>query len=83
MTSVVSDKPYLPVPPYHGTLWPRLLYLYVPRFLRRRYGVEKVEVVGADGRVTVARAAFAGFSTLTGGTALDTLTGPAADLKLN
>jgi len=48
MTSVVSDKPYLPVPPYHGTLWPRLLYLYVPRFLRRRYGVEKVEVVGAE-----------------------------------
>jgi 1-acyl-sn-glycerol-3-phosphate acyltransferase len=48
MTSVVSDKPYVPVPPYHGTVWPRLLYLYVPRFLRRRYGIEKIEIVGAE-----------------------------------
>jgi 1-acyl-sn-glycerol-3-phosphate acyltransferase len=48
MTSVISDKPYVPVPPYHGTLWSRLIYLYVPRYLRRRYGVEKVEIVGAE-----------------------------------
>jgi 1-acyl-sn-glycerol-3-phosphate acyltransferase len=48
MTSVVSDQPYVPVPPYHGTLWPRLIYRYVPRFLRKRYGVEKVEIVGAE-----------------------------------
>ncbi len=48
MTSVVSDKPYVPVPPYHGTLWPRALYWYAPRFLRRRYGVQRVDVVGAD-----------------------------------
>ena len=48
MTSVVSDKPYVPVPPYHGTLWPRALYWYVPRFLRRRYGVQRVDVVGAE-----------------------------------
>src|SRR5205823_14334779 len=25
MNSVVSDKPYVPVRPYHGTLWPRML----------------------------------------------------------
>ncbi|HEX3658054.1 MAG TPA: lysophospholipid acyltransferase family protein [Pirellulales bacterium] len=48
MTSVVSDKPYVPVPPYRGTLWPRAMYLYVPRYLRRRYGVAKVEIVGAE-----------------------------------
>ncbi len=48
MTSVVSDKPYVPVPPYHGTLWPRALYRYVPRFLRRRYGVQRIDVVGAE-----------------------------------
>src|SRR3954463_8890455 len=46
--TVVSDKPYVPFPPYHGTLWPRAMYLYVPRYLRRRYGTAKVEIVGAE-----------------------------------
>jgi 1-acyl-sn-glycerol-3-phosphate acyltransferase len=48
MNSVVSDKPYVAVTPYHGTLWPRALNLYIPRYLRRRYGVAKVEITGAD-----------------------------------
>src|SRR5881392_2697794 len=48
MNSVVSDKPYVPVLPYHGTLWPRLLNLYFPRYLRRRYGTTKVEIIGAE-----------------------------------
>lgn len=48
MNSVVSDKPYVAVLPYHGTLWPRVLNLYFPRYLRRRYGMAKVEIVGAD-----------------------------------
>ena len=48
MNTVVSDKPYVPVPPYRGTLWPRAMYLYVPRYLRLRYGTVKVEIVGAD-----------------------------------
>src|ERR1700712_4705273 len=48
MNSVVSDQPYVPVPPYHGTLWPRMLNWYFPRYLRRRYGTSKVEIVGAD-----------------------------------
>jgi len=48
MNSVVSDKPYVPFPPYHGTLWPRALNLYFPRYLRRRYGTAKVEIVGAE-----------------------------------
>ncbi|MCE9592487.1 MAG: 1-acyl-sn-glycerol-3-phosphate acyltransferase [Planctomycetes bacterium] len=48
MNPVVSAKPYVPVPPYHGTLWPRAMNLYIPRFLRRRYGLTKMEVVGAD-----------------------------------
>src|SRR5438874_2292199 len=47
MNSVVSDKPYVPVQPYHSTLWPRVLNLYIPRYLRRRYGTSKVEIVGA------------------------------------
>jgi 1-acyl-sn-glycerol-3-phosphate acyltransferase len=47
MNSVVSDKPYVPVPPYHGTLWPRALNLYLPRYLRRRYGTRGVTIDGA------------------------------------
>ncbi len=46
--NVVSDKPYVPVPPYHGTLWPRLLNLYFPRYLKKRYGTRDVSVVGAE-----------------------------------
>lgn len=48
MSTVVSDKPYVPVPPYHGTWWPWVLSLYVPRYARRRYGTTRVDVVGAD-----------------------------------
>jgi 1-acyl-sn-glycerol-3-phosphate acyltransferase len=48
MNSVVSDKPYVPVPPYHGTLWPRVLNRYIPRYLHRRYGIAKIEIVGAE-----------------------------------
>jgi 1-acyl-sn-glycerol-3-phosphate acyltransferase len=48
MDSVVSDKPYVPSPPYHGTLWPRLINAYMPRYLRRRYRLGKVDVVGGE-----------------------------------
>jgi 1-acyl-sn-glycerol-3-phosphate acyltransferase len=46
--NVVSDKPYVPVPPYHGTIWPRALNLYFPRFLRKRYGTREVKILGAE-----------------------------------
>jgi 1-acyl-sn-glycerol-3-phosphate acyltransferase len=48
MTPVVSDKPYAPVPPYHGTLWPRAINWYIPRYLRRWYGTRKIEIAGAE-----------------------------------
>ncbi len=48
MNSVVSDKPYTPVPPYRGTFWPRVLNLYIPRYLRRRYGTANVAVTGIE-----------------------------------
>jgi len=48
MNSVVSDKPYIPVPPYHGTFWAKLLNLYLPRYLRKRYATGTVEIVGAE-----------------------------------
>lgn len=48
MDPVVSDKPYVPVPPYRGTIWPRVLNLYFPRYLRKRYGVQRIDVAGAE-----------------------------------
>ena len=48
MNSVVSDKPYVPVLPYRGTLWPRALNLYFARYVRRRYGLQSVEIVGVE-----------------------------------
>lgn len=48
MNSVLSDKPYVPVPPYYGKLWPRVIYRYVPRYMRQRYGVRRVTIVGAE-----------------------------------
>lgn len=48
MNSVVSDKHYVPVLPYHGTLWPRALNLYIPRYLHRRYGTAGMEIIGAE-----------------------------------
>ena len=48
MHPVVSEQPYEFVPPYHGTLWPRILTLVGQRKLRREYGIERVEVQGSD-----------------------------------
>jgi 1-acyl-sn-glycerol-3-phosphate acyltransferase len=48
MNSVVSDKPYVPVLPYHGTAWPRMLNRYIPRYLHRRFGVARIDIVGAE-----------------------------------
>src|SRR5689334_13236312 len=48
MNSVVSDKPYVPVPPYHGTFWVRVLNLYMPRYLRKRFGTAGVKIIGTE-----------------------------------
>ena len=48
MSSVVSDKPYVPILPYRGTFWPRALTFYLPRYMHRRYGIVGVEIAGAD-----------------------------------
>src|ERR1700722_14833352 len=48
MQSVVSEKKYEFVRPHYGTFWPRLLTLWGRRKLRREYGIESVEVVGAE-----------------------------------
>ncbi|MGN6727372.1 MAG: lysophospholipid acyltransferase family protein [Tepidisphaeraceae bacterium] len=48
MNPVVTDKPYVPAPPYHGTVWPWLMNRYAPRLLRRRYGTRVTQVNNAD-----------------------------------
>ncbi len=48
MQNIIIDKPYVPVPPHHGRMWPRLLSLYVPGLLRRKYGIARTEFVNAD-----------------------------------
>ncbi len=48
MQNVVIDKPYRFVPPSRGRFWPAVLKCYVPRLLRRSYGVTAVEVRGLE-----------------------------------
>ncbi|MGN6626373.1 MAG: hypothetical protein ACTHLN_07115 [Tepidisphaeraceae bacterium] len=48
MNPVVTDKPYVPAPPYHGTVWPWLMNRYAPRLLSRRYGTRVTQVNNAD-----------------------------------
>jgi len=48
MQNIVIDKPYVPVPPHRGRIWPTILSLYSPRLLRKKYGVMRVECVNAQ-----------------------------------
>ncbi len=49
MTPVlVTDSSYRFVPPHEGRAWPRLLSGVIPRYLRRKYGVNEIEIQGAE-----------------------------------
>ena len=48
MQNILIDKPYVPVPPYRGRIWPKILLRYLPRLLRKKYGVSRVECVDAQ-----------------------------------
>ena len=48
MQNVVVAEPYRFVPPARGTLWPRLLLRWLPRYLRRSHGVVAVRCRGAE-----------------------------------
>lgn len=48
MQNIIIDKPYVPVPPYRGRIWPKLLSWYVPRALRKKYGIARIEFVNSD-----------------------------------
>jgi 1-acyl-sn-glycerol-3-phosphate acyltransferase len=48
MQNIIIDKPYVPVPPHAGRIWPAILLLYLPRLLRKKFGVTGVQFVGVD-----------------------------------
>src|ERR1700684_2347406 len=48
MQNIVIEKPYVPIPPYHGRIWPNILTLFVPRMLRKKTGTASVECTHAD-----------------------------------
>ena len=48
MQPVVFEDPYEFVPPHRGRIWPRILQQFLPRRLRREYGIERVECPGAE-----------------------------------
>lgn len=48
MQQIVFDEPYEFIPPLHTNFWPSLLHYYLPRYLRKQYGVLSVECRHAD-----------------------------------
>jgi 1-acyl-sn-glycerol-3-phosphate acyltransferase len=48
MQSIVIDKPYVPVPPHPGRIWPAILSRYIPRLLRKNHGVTRVDCIHAE-----------------------------------
>jgi len=48
MQQVVIDKPYRFVPPYPGEFWTRLYRPWLPRYLRRQWGIESYEIRGLE-----------------------------------
>ena len=48
MHNVVIDKPYVFVPPHRGRWWPWFLQRFVPRHLRRKFGIVAVECQGVE-----------------------------------
>jgi 1-acyl-sn-glycerol-3-phosphate acyltransferase len=48
MQNIVIDKPYRFVPPRHGKIWPRVLTAFLPRYLRKNFGVESCQVYGIE-----------------------------------
>src|SRR6516162_6612579 len=48
MQNIIVAKPYRFVPPYYGERWARLFKYYVPFYLKRNWGIEKVEFNGVE-----------------------------------
>jgi 1-acyl-sn-glycerol-3-phosphate acyltransferase len=47
MQNIVIDKPYVPIPPYHGKIWPWLLVRYSPRLVRS-CGITRTQCVHVE-----------------------------------
>ncbi|MGA3067195.1 MAG: 1-acyl-sn-glycerol-3-phosphate acyltransferase [Tepidisphaeraceae bacterium] len=48
MQNIIIDKPYVPMPPLGGRIWPAILARYLPRLIRKKYGVVSVQFDGVD-----------------------------------
>jgi 1-acyl-sn-glycerol-3-phosphate acyltransferase len=48
MQNVVIEEPYEFVPPVYSNIWPALLRLYIPHWIKKTYGVHSVETRGAE-----------------------------------
>lgn len=48
MRGVLVEEKYVPVPPYRGRWWPRVVAVLAAWHRRRRYGIERVTCVGAE-----------------------------------
>ncbi|HEY1686699.1 MAG TPA: 1-acyl-sn-glycerol-3-phosphate acyltransferase [Tepidisphaeraceae bacterium] len=48
MQRIVIDKSYVPVLPYRGEMWARMLAHVVPLVLERKFGITRVEITGAE-----------------------------------
>jgi len=43
MQAIIVEEPYKFIPPVYGNFWPELIQLYLPRYLRKAYGVHSME----------------------------------------
>ena len=48
MQNIIIDQPYQFVPPRRSRFWPALLQLGLPRYLRKRYGIEGADCRGTE-----------------------------------
>lgn len=48
MQNVIIEEPYEFVPPVYSKIWPAVLRLYIPHWIRKTYGVHSVETRHAD-----------------------------------
>jgi 1-acyl-sn-glycerol-3-phosphate acyltransferase len=48
MQNIIVEKPYRFVPPYPGEFWTRFLRYYLPRYLRKTWGIAAAEIRGIE-----------------------------------
>ena len=48
MQRIIIDKPYTPVPPHRGRIWPAVLGMFARRTLRKKFGVNRMDISGLD-----------------------------------